>query len=111
MKRRDSLKLINGLIFGIGLSSFRKSWMPDGLMSEQESILDFAKRQTAEDLHQYAMSINAKRYLSGWMGMMNANDFKNHYKGKLSSLSLIKKKMDPNNIFRSWFSDKFLSSL
>ena len=60
----------------------------------------------AKNLHEYAMSIHAKRYVSGWLGMMSPLEFKNHYGEKATTLFALKKKMDPKNIFSSLFSEK-----
>jgi len=39
--------------------------------------------------------------------MMNQEDFKNHYGNKAKTLVALKMKLDPQNIFRSLFAEKF----
>jgi len=63
--------------------------------------------RAAKTLHEYAMTIHAKRYLSGWVGMMDPQEFKSHYGRKASELVALKKKMDPGNVFKSLFAEKF----
>jgi FAD/FMN-containing dehydrogenase len=77
--------------------------LPTGIAQEHlEKCIDAAKT-----LHEYAKTIHAKRYLSGWVGMMNPQEFKNHYGEKAANLASLKKKMDPGNIFKSLFAEKF----
>lgn len=76
--------------------------LPSGI---QKDNLDLCLG-AAGQLHKYAESIGAKRYLSGWLGMMNSNDLKKHYGNKATELIQLKKKMDPNNILQSQFSTK-----
>lgn len=76
--------------------------LPSGIQKDDLAVC----LPAAEQLHKYAESIGANRYLSGWLGMMNSNDLKKHYGNKATQLTQLKKKMDPNNILRSQFSDK-----
>lgn len=62
--------------------------------------------KAAKQLHQYARSIGAKRYLSGWVGMMEEEELQQHYGSKFAALVQLKKKMDPNNLLQSQFSSK-----
>ena len=106
---------------GFRLIYLSKKDLPDYFMvPEAEQLCMFAVLPTgieekhledclngAKILHEYAMGINAKRYLSGWVGMMNQEDFKNHYGNKAKTLVALKMKLDPQNIFRSLFAEKF----
>jgi len=79
--------------------------LPTGIQQQDlESALDAAKR-----IHDYAIALGAKRYLSGWLGMLTAQDLKTHFGEKFVKLKELKTNNDPNNIFRSLFSDKFFT--
>jgi FAD/FMN-containing dehydrogenase len=98
----------------------KKNLPPYVMVPEAEQLCMFAVLPTgiaqqhkeecfnaAKTLHEYAMTIDAKRYLSGWVGMMDQQEFKNHYGGKAAKLSALKKNMDPGNVFKSLFAEKF----
>jgi FAD/FMN-containing dehydrogenase len=77
--------------------------LPTGIAEEHlEECFD-----AAQTLHEYARALHAKRYLSGWVGMMDSQEFKNHYGGKAAQLAALKKKMDPGNLFKSLFAERF----
>ena len=78
--------------------------LPTGIQQQDvESALDAAKR-----IHEYAMSLGARRYLSGWLGMLSTHELKIHFGEEYVKLKELKTKNDPNNIFRSLFAEKFL---
>ena len=81
--------------------------LPTGIMQQDLPVC----LRAAEQLHQYALSLGAKRYLSGWLGMMNSDELKNHFDSKAAELMQLKRKMDPGNILRSQFSEKLCSWL
>ncbi len=76
--------------------------LPTGIQQQDlESALDAAKR-----IHDYAIALGAKRYLSGWLGMLSTQDLKTHFGENFVKLKELKTNNDPKNIFRSLFSDK-----
>jgi FAD/FMN-containing dehydrogenase len=77
--------------------------LPMGIhQADAESAL-----QAAKHIHDYAMSLGATRYLSGWLGMLPENHLKTHFANKFAGLQAAKVKSDPHNILKSLFSEKF----
>ena len=77
--------------------------LPTGIQQED---LEFAL-VAAKSIHDHAISLGAKRYLSGWLGMLTPQDLKTHFGEKFAKLKELKKNNDPKNTFRSLFSEKF----
>ena len=77
--------------------------LPTGIMGDdvEDSLLAAVK------LHNFAIKLGCKRYLSGWLGMMDKHGMEQHYEGKIEDLVNCKKQLDPSGIFRSHFSEKY----
>lgn len=51
--------------------------------------------------HDWVTEAGGKRYLSGWLGMMNPRSWQQHYGDRYSELRAIKQQLDPNHVLRS----------
>lgn len=54
-----------------------------------------------KELHDFVIANGGKRYLSGWLGMMQYADWQKHWDAKFTSWTDQKNKFDPNHLFRS----------
>ena len=54
-----------------------------------------------KDVHDYVLSNGGKRYLSGWMGMMQTDGWKQQWGAKFTNWTAQKDKLDPKHIFQS----------
>ena len=78
--------------------------LPTGIQQQDlESALDAAKR-----IHDHAMALDAKRYLSGWLGMLSTQDLKTHFGEKFVKLKELKQIMTRKIFSGHYFQTKFL---
>lgn len=54
-----------------------------------------------QNVHDMLIDVGGKRYLSGWLGMMDDGGWKKHFGNDYENWIGIKKKLDPENVFNS----------
>lgn len=57
--------------------------------------------KAVETIHAIAMEAGGKRYLPGWLGMMDKNAWKHHYGPLYDDFLATEKRFDPDNVFSS----------
>ena len=60
-----------------------------------------ATLEILETIHRWVMAAGGKRYLSGWLGMMTPQDWRQHYGAHYGELQRLKQQLDPHGILRS----------
>jgi cytokinin dehydrogenase len=70
--------------------------LPTGVTQTQSHI--FARLR---EIHRMLLEAGAKRYLSGWLGAMNDEDWARHYGDAYQRWSQLKKRYDPRGVFDS----------
>ncbi len=71
--------------------------LPTGIPPQQlQDVLSKLK-----EVHDFVIANGGRRYLSGWMGMMQASGWEQHWGTKFAHWTKLKDQYDPNHLFQS----------